>query len=78
MNATFQISDNAIDPEATVLRAGNTYWVRCVDSWCVAVLDGQHKWKCFATGEELSDVICVCGGETACPAKDTFSSRLQM
>ncbi len=35
------------------------HWVRCKGFRCLAIPTKDGKWKCFATGEELSDVIEV-------------------
>jgi hypothetical protein len=31
-----------------------THWVQCSGHRCLAVVDKNGKWKCFATGQELS------------------------
>jgi hypothetical protein len=36
---------------------GNRYWVRCENSWCMAVVDKDGKWKSFSNGKELRDVV---------------------
>jgi hypothetical protein len=36
-----------------------TFWVQCKGYRCLALLTKDGKWKCFATGEELHNVLNV-------------------
>ncbi len=36
--------------------AEKTHWVRCSGHGCLALVDRNGKWKCFATGKELIGV----------------------
>jgi len=33
------------------------FWVQCEDSWYVAVVDKDGKWKSFSNGRELPPVL---------------------
>ncbi|HLX94505.1 MAG TPA: hypothetical protein VKU37_02050 [Verrucomicrobiae bacterium] len=39
--------------------AEETHWVQCHGRRCLAIVDKNGKWKCFATGQELIDVVKV-------------------
>jgi hypothetical protein len=39
------------------IHASQPQWVQCHGYRCLALLGQDGKWRCFATGEELKDVV---------------------
>ena len=48
-----------IDEYISTPQAGEMHWIQCKGYRCLGVLDANGKWRCFATGEELKDVVKV-------------------
>ena len=46
-----------IDTYMSTPQPGEIHWIQCKGYRCLGVLDAHGKWKCFATGEELKDVV---------------------
>jgi hypothetical protein len=48
-----------MDLYLTTPPAEETHWVQCNGHRCLAIVDKNGKWKCFATGLELTDVVKI-------------------
>jgi hypothetical protein len=48
-----------IDAYLSVPPLNQTRWVECKGSRCLGILDPSGKWRCFATGEELPDIVKI-------------------
>jgi hypothetical protein len=59
MDCTVQFRQAKIDLYLSAPPAEETHWVQCNGRRCLAVVDQNGKWKCFATGRPLSDVVKV-------------------
>ncbi len=38
---------------------GDTHWIECRGYRCLGILDQSGKWRCFASGKEITEVIKV-------------------
>ena len=57
--ATMEQQGQNVVVETTEPQPGALRWVKCKDYRCMGVLDREGRWRSFATGKELTDVIEV-------------------
>jgi len=44
-------------PQMAKTPSERKHWVQCKNSRCLAVTDAGGKWRCFITGEDLTEHI---------------------
>ena len=59
MNCPVKFRQSKMDLYLTTPPAEETHWVQCNGHRCLAIVDKNGKWKCFATGLELTDVVKI-------------------
>jgi hypothetical protein len=51
--------EEKIDAYLSVPPLNQTRWIQCKGYKCLGVLDPSGKWRCFATGRELIDIVKI-------------------
>ena len=74
MNAMVQFLSDDFGADLSAPRSIKPLWVECRGYRCLAYLDENSKWRTFATGKELNEVIEVCADN----GEPTIDSTLQM
>jgi hypothetical protein len=73
MSCTVHLRQLKLDLFLSAPSSEETHWVQCLGHKCLAVVDKNGKWECFATGKELIDFIKLPADEV----KPTNSSKPQ-
>jgi hypothetical protein len=59
MNCPVNFQKEEIGTYMYAARSEQTQWIQCKGYRCLAILDENGTWRCFATGKELKNVVKV-------------------